>query len=191
MTLLESNVGDDRWLCGALADDRCIYCLPFNARRILKIDPSNDTVSSVGDDLVGDSAKYVGTVKAKDGCLNGIPCYTKRILKFNPNNPDKTPIVGDELNVTFFCRGNGALAEDGIIYVVTIDGKEILAIDVDNDGHSFVAKAPQLIEYGCRGAITGEDWCIYFQVNILSGSKEFGTTKVLMKLEAYRNSQHR
>ncbi len=159
--LPESNIRNARWRGGALADDGCIYCFPYKARRILKIDPSNnDAVSSVGDDL-GEGDKYMGTVKAKDGCLIGIPCDTKQILKFDPKNPDKTSIVGDEANENFDCNGNGALATDGIIYAVTTDGK-ILAIDVANNKHSFVAKAPQSIDAGWYGAIAGEDGNIYF-----------------------------
>jgi hypothetical protein len=43
--------GDYLWSEGVLGLDGNIYFMPFGARRILKIDPHNDTVCSVGDDL--------------------------------------------------------------------------------------------------------------------------------------------
>jgi hypothetical protein len=34
----------ERWISGALALDGCIYFMPYNARRTLKLDPENDSV---------------------------------------------------------------------------------------------------------------------------------------------------
>ena len=54
------------WTSGAVADDGCLYCFPIRHTRILKFNPSNDTVSFVGE-MLGPSHKFNGTVKAKDG----------------------------------------------------------------------------------------------------------------------------
>ena len=70
----------------AAALDGCIYFMPSVARRIMKLDPSNnDAMSSVGDDL-GRGSKYIGTVVGIDGCVYGIPCNSKRIVKYDPIN---------------------------------------------------------------------------------------------------------
>ena len=58
---------DSLW-SGALALDGGIYFMPFYARRTLKLDPPNDSVSIVGDDLgQAGTTKFVGTVAANDG----------------------------------------------------------------------------------------------------------------------------
>ena len=62
-------------ICGyqlscAAAPDGCIYCMPANADRILKVYPNNgDAMSSVGDVLVGGVNgfhKYIGTMVGID-----------------------------------------------------------------------------------------------------------------------------
>ena len=54
----------DMWRsCCAAALDGCIYCMPYNACRIMKIDPNNnDAMSSIGDDLGYGEYKYSGTI---------------------------------------------------------------------------------------------------------------------------------
>ena len=64
-----------------LALDGCIYFMPANVRRIMKLDPNNnDAMTSVGDDL-GKGWKYIGTVVGIDGCVYGIPHRSKCIVK--------------------------------------------------------------------------------------------------------------
>ena len=62
---------EDMWLsCAAAPGDGCIYFMPANADRILKVYPNNgDAMSSVGDVLVGGVNgfhKYIGTVVGID-----------------------------------------------------------------------------------------------------------------------------
>jgi hypothetical protein len=61
------------WQSGALAPDNYIYYMPSAACRIMRLNPDNDTLSSVGDDLGGRRFKYSGTVVGNDDCLYGIP----------------------------------------------------------------------------------------------------------------------
>jgi hypothetical protein len=44
------ETGDDLWMSGALAPDNSIYYMPSSARRIMRLNPDNDSLSSVGDD---------------------------------------------------------------------------------------------------------------------------------------------
>jgi hypothetical protein len=76
--------------------DNHIYFMPSNTRRIMKLNPDNDSLSSVGDDLGGGRRKYSGTVVGNDDCVYGIPYLAKRIAKYNPTNPDTTSTVGEE-----------------------------------------------------------------------------------------------
>ena len=79
--------GDDMWKSCAAALDGCIYFIPADARRIMKLDPNNnDAMTSVGDDLGIGLYKFIGTVVGIDGCVYGIPWQCKRILKYDPIN---------------------------------------------------------------------------------------------------------
>ena len=53
----------DMWESCAAALDGFIYFMPWNARRIMKLDPNNnDAMSSIGDDLGYGEYKYSGTI---------------------------------------------------------------------------------------------------------------------------------
>ena len=56
------------WTSGALAPDNNIYYMSSYARRIMRLSPDNDSLTSVGDDL-GDGWKYSGTVVGNDNCV--------------------------------------------------------------------------------------------------------------------------
>ena len=52
------------WESCAAALDGCIYSMPCNARRIMKLDPKNkDEISSVGDNLGNGKWVVVGIMK--------------------------------------------------------------------------------------------------------------------------------
>jgi hypothetical protein len=73
------------WASGALATDNFIYYMPYNALRIMRLNPDNDTLSSVGDDLGEGGFKYRGTVVGnEDDCVYNIPYIATRIVKFDP-----------------------------------------------------------------------------------------------------------
>ena len=120
-----------QWASCAAALDGCIYFMPYDARRIMKLDPSNnDATSSAGDDLIssyGYSIKYSGTVVGIDGCVYGIPYNSKRILKYDPIN-DITSFVGKEAYNDFVSRRNGALGRDGSICALATRGRVLKLI---------------------------------------------------------------
>jgi len=113
------ETGDMLWASGALATDNFIYYMPYWARRIMTLNPDNDTLSSVGDDP-GGGGMYSGTVVGNDDCVYGIPCWATRIAKYDPEDPGTTSTVGENIEHEFRC-GNGVLAGDGYIYAVTPD----------------------------------------------------------------------
>jgi hypothetical protein len=118
------------WASGALAQDNNIYYMPANACWIMRLNPDNDSLSSVGDDLgEGSNKKYSGTVVGNDDFLYGIPYEATRIVKFDPTNPDTTSTVGEEIEKGWgFDFGNGVLAGDGYIYAVN-GASQVLQID--------------------------------------------------------------
>ena len=150
------------WLSCALALDGCIYFMPADARRIMKLDPNNgDAMSSVGDDLGDKGWKYSGTVVEIDGCVYGIPKYSKRVVKYDPIN-DVTSFVGEEANKDFGCNGNGVLARDGCIYALDEDC-EVLEIDTTHNSHCIDGNTVEsdYDGFGWGDAILGIDGCFY------------------------------
>ena len=166
VTLLDvefPETGD--WSSGALAIDNCIYFMPSDACRILKLDPDNDTVSSVGSDLPGEMhGKYSGTVAGNDNCLYGIPYNSNRIVRFDPISQAISFVGGREMEDHFMC-GTGALGRGGYIYAESNQfPAAILKIDVVKNTYSFtrITVPYEDYEFGWAGAILGCDWCIYF-----------------------------
>jgi len=157
------ETGDCLWSSGALASDKNIYYMPYCARRIMKLNPDNDTLSSVGDDLGGDeySYKYVGTVVGNDDYVYGIPDVATRIVKFDPTNPDTTSSVGEKAEEAFMCE-KGVLCGDGYIYADN-GAVQVLQIDTTSNTYDWIGDPI----YSGNGAgwgdpIVGVDKCIYW-----------------------------
>jgi hypothetical protein len=153
------------WISDALAIDGCIYFMPSNAKHILKLNPDNDSVASVGDSLGDVYGKYGGTVVGKDNCLYGIPNF-KHIVRFNPVD-QSISFVGEVARGFFNCIGNGALGRDGCIYALTHSGRRVLKIDVINNNYdSIVLEGLQSQYFGLISAILGNDGCIYWPPSV-------------------------
>jgi streptogramin lyase len=156
------ETGDYLWMSGALAPDNYIYYMPFNARRIMRLNPDNDSLYSVGDDLGEGWGKYSGTVVGNDDCVYGIPHGAKRIIKFDPTNPHTTSTVGEEAEEGFNC-GNGVLGGDGYIYAANRYG-QVLKVDATHNNYIWIGDPIYDSEYGSGwgAAIVGADECIYW-----------------------------
>ena len=155
------------WTRGVLGLDGHIYYMPAMAEKMLKLNTEHDTFEIVGDILEGGG--YSGGICGMDGCIYGMPCTTNKIVKYNPVN-NVTSYVGEQPQ-NFLCRGKGALARNGYIYVMAYgDVWTILRINTnrhDENDTTFVAL--EWIEchiyedrdwYG--DAVMGLDGCIYW-----------------------------
>jgi hypothetical protein len=157
------ETGDDLWMSGALAPDNSIYYMPSDAHRIMRLNPDNDSLSSVGDDLGEGEWKYSGTVVGNDDFVYGIPKGAKRIIKFDPTNPDTTSTVGEEAEEWFYC-GNGVLAGDGYIYAANWYG-QVLKVDTTSNNYTLIGDriySGRFIRAGWGDSIVGADKCIYW-----------------------------
>ena len=155
-------VGDDlgdnywKWMSGAVADDGCFYCFPYQHNRIVKSNPNDDTTIFVG---VEGYFKFSGTIKAKNGCLYG-PFSTNRVVKFNVNTQKVTFIVDE-------CEGKGKWESgvegmDGNMYGVPYRHDKWLKIDIVTETTSLVGD--DLSTYGrCKYScgVFGEDCNLY------------------------------
>lgn len=84
--------GGWKWHGGVVGADGAIYSLPAHACRVLRIDPSDQTVRQIGGELRSGrhrpdgKYKYLGGVLAKDGCIYGIPSDADHVLRIDPTN---------------------------------------------------------------------------------------------------------
>jgi hypothetical protein len=156
------ETGDGLWESGALASDDYIYYMPYSARRIMRLNPDNDSLSSVGADLgVTRGWKYSGTVVGNDNCVYGIPYYTTHIVKFDPSNPDTTSTVGEEARRSFGCD-KGVFGGDGYIYAANAVG-QVLKVDATHNNYTWIGDEIHLgIGAGWGDPIIGADKCIYW-----------------------------
>jgi len=129
----------------------------------MKLNPDNDSLSSVGDDLGGGyGGKYSGTVVGNDECVYGIPDDATHIVKFDPANPDTTSTVGEEAEEQFRCD-KGVLGGDGNIYSANGAG-QVLQVDTTSNNCTWIGDAIYS-GYGSEGwgdPVVGADKCIYW-----------------------------
>ncbi len=89
--------------------------MPYNACRILKFNPEDESAASVGEDLGEDhqhdmEMKYEDTVLGTNGWLYGIPYGSNRIVRFNLAD-HATSTVGEAITNYLCCKG-GVLGRD-------------------------------------------------------------------------------
>ena len=70
----------------AAADGTCIYGIPCDAERVLRIDTATQRVSTIGDSLGTQGGKWIGGVLGPDGCVYGVPFNSARVLRFDPRS---------------------------------------------------------------------------------------------------------
>jgi hypothetical protein len=150
------------WISGALALDGCIYFMPCNARRILKLDTENYSVCCVGDDFGPRRYRYKVIVAGRDGYVYGIPLDSKPITRFDPAS-HTTRILGDEARSELICIGD-VFGRDGCIYSLSYKYDKVLKIDVVNNTCSLVGNMHTITFYTnyWGEAILGNDGCIYW-----------------------------
>jgi hypothetical protein len=81
------ETGDYLWRSEALASDNNIYYMPDSERRIMKLNPDNDSISSVGDDLGEGEWKYRGTVVGNDDFVYGMAYLLLPNVSSNSTRP--------------------------------------------------------------------------------------------------------
>lgn len=76
---------DNKWHEGALGVDGCIYAVPHYSSQVLKIDPSNDSVTKMAETYGTNNDKWSSVAVAYDKIF-GIPWNAGTILVIDPTN---------------------------------------------------------------------------------------------------------
>ena len=82
-----SMISTAKYLGATLGADSCIYSIPFNSHRLLRIEPVSNSVSLFGPDLLrlsGSSFSWFDLCSGMDGCMYAAPFLADRILRIDP-----------------------------------------------------------------------------------------------------------
>eukprot|EP00746_Dinoflagellata_sp_MGD_P051253 gnl/MRDRNA2_/MRDRNA2_22843_c0_seq1.p1 gnl/MRDRNA2_/MRDRNA2_22843_c0~~gnl/MRDRNA2_/MRDRNA2_22843_c0_seq1.p1 ORF type:complete len:322 (+),score=68.95 gnl/MRDRNA2_/MRDRNA2_22843_c0_seq1:140-967(+) len=117
--------GEWKWHGGVLAADGCIYGIPSNGQRVLKINTRTDEVTTIGEQLQG-SQKWYGGLLGCDGCIYGIPQCADAVLKINPFTQEVTTI--GTLPLGGWKWHGGVVGSDECIYGLPANADTVLKI---------------------------------------------------------------
>ena len=112
-TLVETSIGgNDKWSDSDLgADDCCIYGIPYNARKVVRFNPVDESMEEIGPDLGDAHGKWKCGVLAHNGCIYCAPFESDLILKIDTiHGTVRTTVLDDDMihcqPNTFMSRGN-------------------------------------------------------------------------------------
>jgi len=164
----DKHDGSWKWRGGVLGHDGKIYGIPFNANKILKIDPSSnatDPTPLVGDSfIIGLVNKWRGGVVGSNGIIYGVPYYAKSILTYNITS-EKTKRIARRHPLLKYEEkfDGGVLANNGMIYFIPCDYKKVVKFDPLNLKNPLTEIGDDLGDEGdkMRGGVLGSDGNIY------------------------------
>ncbi|CAK0797693.1 unnamed protein product [Prorocentrum cordatum] len=152
-----------KWRAAARAGDGVIYCPPWNASRVLRIDSTKGPpveVDEVGPDLGPSGRKYRSAFAGRDGCIYCIPWCAGRVLRIEPEAGTAAlvgPDFGPDPDKWRFCT----LCADGAVYAVPWHAARVLRVDT-------LTSAVELIGPDCgrgrglwRTGVSGLDGKLY------------------------------
>jgi len=108
--------------------DGHLYTIPLNGSKVMKVNMTTLSSTTVGNDLGNEMFKWGSSVLGKDNCIYGIPYNTGRVIRFDPLRNTIT-MVGEEYDGEHkWCAG--CLAADGNIYAAPSCAKKVLKINI-------------------------------------------------------------
>jgi hypothetical protein len=132
----EKGADERKYLGACLAINGCIYAAPAWRKKILKIDPSKETVKEIEFTKVTDRAaidgvtSYSAMVVGADGRLFGVPYSAQQVLVLDPRADTigfMGPVKGCGARDSMYF--GAALSTDGFLYCTPHNATKILRID--------------------------------------------------------------
>ena len=133
--------GGDKWDGTIRGVDGCMYGVPFKARKVLKLNSTDRSISIIGPDLGNGESKWSGgALCLADGCIYCAPFNAEYVLRIN-TNPKNSPQSRIKSGVTVltnvelpeegdgkWCSG-GFSPLDGCVYFMPCNARKILKLD--------------------------------------------------------------
>lgn len=127
-----------------------IYCIPSNAKHVLKVDVITKTTSLIpitGYDpalypnfSIDTTNKWYGGIVGKDNCVYGIPYRTCAVLKIDCS-ADTATLVGPDFGVTKY-NWHGGIQVNGKIYAHPSHADTVLVIDTNPGALQMTSELP-------------------------------------------------
>ena len=98
-TLVETSIGgNDKWSDSVLGADDCIYGIPYNARKVVRFNPVDESMEEIGPDLGDAHGKWKCGVLAHNGCIYCAPFESDLILKIDTiHGTVRTTVLDDDM----------------------------------------------------------------------------------------------
>jgi hypothetical protein len=157
--------GGCKWYCGVRANTGSIYCAPYNADHILKIDTIQGTVETLDDIELPETgdALWASGARTTDNNIYYMPAFARRIMKLNPDN-DSLSSVGDDLGggwlMNKYC--GTVVGNDDFVYGIPQDATRIVKFDPSNPDTTSTLGEEAEEDFECHGkGVLAGDGYIY------------------------------
>ena len=137
---LTTLIGDEiegyfKWSSFVNGKDGFFYGIPFSARRVVKFNPLDKSLTEIGPDLGEGGFKWICGILANNGSIYCASFDSNpHILKINTNDGTVETLDNVELPETgddFY--ESGALAQDNNIYYMPYCARQIMRLNPDNE----------------------------------------------------------
>ena len=87
----------EKWMCGVLANTGSIYCAPYAAEHVLKINTIDDTVETLDDVELPETGQLLwqSGALAADNSIYYMPAFARQIMRLNPDNESLSSVGND------------------------------------------------------------------------------------------------
>jgi hypothetical protein len=162
------DIGDEiqgqyKWSTFVDGKNGFLYGIPANARRVVKFNPLDKSLTEIGPDFGEIWGKWRCGVRANNGKIYCAPCNADHILKIDPIQGTVETLTDIEMPETGnFLWSSGALATDNFIYYMPFSAHRIMRLNPDNDSLSSVGDELRRGVFGkYSGTVAGKDDCLY------------------------------
>jgi hypothetical protein len=117
-----------------------VYGIPSHARRVVKFNPLDKSLTEIGPDLGDIGYKWLCGVRANNSSIYCAPFWSNRILKIDLIQ-GTVETLDDDVRLPERGRylwATGALATDNCIYYMPFSARRITRLNLDNDTLSSV-----------------------------------------------------
>jgi streptogramin lyase len=163
-TEIGPDLGDGRykWTCGVLANTGSIYCAPYLADHILKINTNDGTVETLDDVELPETGNrlWVSGALAADSTIYYMPCNARRIMRLNPDN-DSLSSVGDDLGEGWDKYSGTVVGNDDCLYGIPNHTTHIIKFDPTNSDTTHTVGDEAEFTFECGNGVLAGDGDIY------------------------------
>lgn len=159
----------NKWYGGIAGDDNAVYCIPYRASGVLRIDTETNTAKIIGPNYGVGNYFWHGGIK-QNGKIYAHPSHADTVLVIDTREDVKGAISelpihrhaqdNKDLNNGTYKWLGGAVGADGNIYCPACDTSAILKINVVTD-HCETQGFAGEDRNKWQGGILGRDNCIY------------------------------